>query len=145
MYPTQIKLIREGGSHSLFRDDTGFLGFGRFQVSETAIKQTQNLKLMREMQSTGQTDPTESIRCLQMCPRAQGRISEKPHIFLSSSSSFFIHAPSGHNVALKSTIHIPNNSLFPGIETFDTLFLFSGSGLRRRDNMNYNEEFGSAI
>ncbi len=64
-----------------------FFGFGRFHVSETAIKQ--NLKLMREMQSTGQTDPTESIRCLQMCPRAQGRISEKPHIFLSSSSSSF--------------------------------------------------------
>ncbi len=60
-----------------------FWGFGRFQVSETAINQTQNLKLMREMQSTGQTDPVESIRCLQMCPRAQGRISEKPHIFLS--------------------------------------------------------------
>ncbi len=35
-----------------------YLGFGRFQVSETAIKQTQNLKLMRKMQSTGQTDPT---------------------------------------------------------------------------------------
>ncbi len=34
------EVIREGGSHSLFRDDTGFLGFGRFQVSETAIKQT---------------------------------------------------------------------------------------------------------
>ena len=60
-----------------------FLGFGRFQVSEISIKQTQNLKLMREMQYTGQTDPTESIRCLQMCPRAQGLISEKPHIFLS--------------------------------------------------------------
>ncbi len=61
-----------------------FWGFGRFQVSETAIKQPQNVKLMRQMQSTGQTDPTESIRCLQMCQRAQGRISEKPHIFLSS-------------------------------------------------------------
>ncbi len=34
-----------------------FMGFGRFQVSETAIKQPQNVKLMREMQSTGQTDP----------------------------------------------------------------------------------------
>ncbi len=99
-----------------------FLGFGRFQVSETAIKQTHNFKLMREMQSSGQTDPTESIRCLQMCPRVQGHISEKPHIFLSSS--FFIHVPSGHNVALKRSIHTPNNSLFPGIETFDTLFLF---------------------
>ncbi len=39
-----------------------FLGFGRFQVSETAIKQTQNLKLMREMQSTSQTDPKQPIR-----------------------------------------------------------------------------------
>ncbi len=118
-------IIREGGSHSLFRDDTGFLGFGRFLVSEIAIiaiNQTQNLKLMREMKSTGQTDQTESIRSLQMFPIAQGRISEKPHIFLSSS--FFIHAPSGHNVALKSSIHTRNKSLFPGIETFDTLFLF---------------------
>ncbi len=34
-----------------------FMGFGRFQVSETAINQPQNVKLMREMQSTGQTDP----------------------------------------------------------------------------------------
>ncbi|MCH9631681.1 MAG: hypothetical protein S4CHLAM37_17060 [Chlamydiia bacterium] len=34
-----------------------FMGFGRFQVSEAAIKQPQNVKLMREMQSTGQTDP----------------------------------------------------------------------------------------
>ena len=57
------------------------MGFGSFQVSETAIKQPQNLKLMREMQSTGQTDPTQSIRSLQMFPRAQGRIYEKPHIF----------------------------------------------------------------
>ncbi len=80
-----------------------FMGFGHFQVSETAIKQPQNLKLMCEMRSTGQADPTPSIRCLQMCPRAQGRISEKPHI---------------------CTIHTPNNSLFPGIETFDILFLF---------------------
>ncbi len=63
-----------------------FMGFGHFQVSETVIKQTQNVKLMREMQSTGQT---ESIRCLQMCLRARGRISEKPHIFLSSS--FFLY------------------------------------------------------
>ncbi len=30
-----------------------FMGFGRFQVSETAIKQPQNVKVMREMQSTG--------------------------------------------------------------------------------------------
>ncbi len=66
-----------------------FLGFGRFQVSETAIKQTQNLKLMREMQSTGQTVPTESIRCLQMCPRAQGRISEKTAYF--SFLFFFLY------------------------------------------------------
>ncbi len=42
-------------------DDTGFLGFGRFQVSETAIKQTQNLKLFRKMQSTSFTDPTQPI------------------------------------------------------------------------------------
>ncbi len=55
-----------------------FMGFGRFQVSETAIKQPQNLKLMWEMQSTGRTDPTQSIRCLQMCPRRQGRISAYP-------------------------------------------------------------------
>ncbi len=34
-----------------------FMGFGSFQVSETAIKQAQNLNLMRDMQSTGQTDP----------------------------------------------------------------------------------------
>ncbi len=34
-----------------------FMFFGRFQVSQTAIKQPQNVKLMREMQSTGQTDP----------------------------------------------------------------------------------------
>ena len=66
------------------------------------------------MQYTGQTDPIESIRCLQMCPRAQGRISEKPYIFLSSS--FFIHASSDH-------IKVPNNSLYSGIETFDILFV----------------------
>ncbi len=48
-----------------------FLGFGRFQVSETAIKQAQNLKLMQQMQSTGQTDTTQPIRYLQMCQRAQ--------------------------------------------------------------------------
>ncbi len=60
-----------------------FMGFGRFQASETAIKQAQNLKLMEQMQSTGQTDTTQPIRYLQMRPRAQGSISEKPHIFLS--------------------------------------------------------------
>ncbi len=46
-----------------------FMGFGRFQVSETAIKQPQNLKLMWEMQSTGWSDPSQSIRCLQIWNR----------------------------------------------------------------------------
>ncbi len=94
-----------------------FMGFGRFQVSETAIKQRQNITLM---QSTGQTDPRQ---CHQMSPRAQGRVSEKP-IFLFISSSFFIHAPSDRIIALKRFIHIPNNSLFLRIETVDILFLF---------------------
>ncbi len=67
-----------------------FIGFGRFQTSETAIKQAQNLKLM---QSTGQTDPTQPIRYLQMRPRAQGSIYEKPHIFLSF---FFLLSLSTH-------------------------------------------------
>ncbi len=40
------------------------------------------------------------------------------HCFLSSCS---IHAHSDHMDVLKSTIHPPNNSLFPGIETFDIL------------------------
>ena len=60
-----------------------FMGFGRFQA---AIKQAQNLKLMQEIQSTGQTDLTQPIRYLQMHLRAQGSISEKPHIFLPLST-----------------------------------------------------------
>ncbi len=67
-----------------------FMGFGSFPVSETAIKQPQNLKLMREIQSTGQTDSTQYIRCLQMCPRALGCVSKKSLIFLSLSTSLAI-------------------------------------------------------
>ncbi len=64
-------------------DDTGFFGFGRFQVSETAIKQTQNLKLMRKMQSTGQIGPTESIS-VSKCAR------ERNDAFLKNCIFFFL-------------------------------------------------------
>ncbi len=32
------------------------------------------------MQSTGQTDPTQPIRCLQMCQRVQGRTVADPRV-----------------------------------------------------------------
>ena len=93
-----------------------FFGFERFQVSETAIKQTQNLKLMQEMQSTGQLTP-QSILDVSKCARERkdAFLNNSIFFFLLHLLSFFIHVPSGHNVALKSSIHTPNNSLFPGI------------------------------
>ncbi len=82
----------------------------------------------------------QSLLDVSKCARERKDAFLKNRIFFFQSSFFTPrHAPSDHMVGLKSTIHIPNNSLLSGIETFDILFLFWNSALRRGDNMNYTE------
>ena len=44
-------IIREGASHSLYRDETIFVGdFGAFDTPETHIRHVQNLIMIAEME-----------------------------------------------------------------------------------------------